>query len=326
MTTTKTNRSSAKKTTKKTVAKKTATKKTTSKVVSQRNAVLFQKEIHVPTNSVRISKTATEKWKGQGGKGCQRVTQRIKMKDPDQNKDWDCIANAKTWKNKLAVVINRYTLDLSFRGANLVSVHLLETFREKLKELEIELEEIKSDFITTLPQMIENDRQYFGDDFDPNLYPTEAEIQGYGVRKGFSKLSTDLFPEESSELLDTAEREKTSRLVNQFAEFTSSICKYIDGEANRFKEASIENVITEAEVLKQMDLGHENQEKFVEVCDKVISLVNQVNAPAIREAKQKLEKASPEADTKETREFLEKQNDTLNESLAELEKECKGLF
>lgn len=319
------NTSSAKKpAAKKTTAKKRVAKKAAQ--VTQKNAVMLVREINFPTNHVRISRSATSTWQSTGGKKTQKVTQAIMVKDPDNKTDWDSIAKAKNWKNRVKAIIDRYSLDLNFRGSKLVSIHILDTFREKLNELDAELNEIQDLYIQELPEIIEKDKEVFKEDFDSNLYPTEGDIRSYGLKRAFSQVNSDYFPEESNELFNTAEREKTDRLVTQFSDFVSSITNYISGDTNRFRENSLENVITEAETLKAMDLGHENQEKFSAACDKVIETVNSLNAPAIREAKQKLDKADEKIDTKETSEYLAKESDTLTDALSDLEKECKGLF
>jgi hypothetical protein len=330
---------------------------------TKRNAIVIALEKSFPTNTQRVDRSLSKQLKDKGmssHKGLQFIMMQRKIAEKGKYAGreilapWPCLEKAVTIKNKINQLVDKYTLDLQVRGNRVCSVHMFETFREELKALDIELRQNASEMEGELGSMkaedldrLKNAHDKDGNPvdlsafYDDSLYPTPAAIRSYGVRMIPTPLQSDFF-EGAEDTFKDLEKQKVDRLLERVGNLFVAINDYIQGNAKKFTENTIENLQQEAELLKEMDFGADN-EAFEKVCDKAIEIASSVNAPAIREAwnkannpevKVKTEKGvrstvkvdREESVQKDAKKYLDETSDELAKSLEELQESCKGLF
>jgi hypothetical protein len=241
-------------------------------------------------------------------------------------------------KNRINQLVERRSLDMSIKGNRLLPVSQLDIFKSELNDLNRELQDCKEELKTQLPAMksedldrLKNSTDKDGNPvdltgyYDDSKYPTEVKIDTYGIKKILARIDSDLIPEDVDDIFRDAEKEKTQRLIKKVTDMFVAINDYIQSDSKKFTENSIENVVEEAELLKEFDLGNDNEE-FNKLCDKAVEIANNINASAIRQARNNVDKSGKEEVVKDAKEFLEKTQDDLSKAFDSLKSDCEGLF
>ena len=331
---------------KKSSSKKTVAKKVT-KAPSKANAVMLSLETSFPTNTQRVDRTLSNDLHAKGfasHKGLQfiMVKREVATKGKHAGKEilapWGVFQKVVNIKNRINQLVDKRSLDMTVKGNRLLPVSQLDLFKSELNDLNRELQDAKEELKTELPAMkqedidrLKNSKDANGNPvdlssfYDDSLYPTEAKISTYGIRKVLARIDSDLIPDEVDEIFIDAEKQKVDRLLGKVSDMFVAINDYIKADSKKFTENSIENVIEEAELLKEFDLGNDN-EAFNKLCDKAVELASSINAPAIRQARNNVDKSGKEDVVKDAKEFLEKTQDELSNALDELKQGCEGLF
>jgi hypothetical protein len=328
------------------VSAKTA-KKTAVKAPSKSNAVMLSINTSFPTNCQRVDSTLSNELRGKGmasHKGLQYIM--VKRQIASKGKfagqqiiaPWEVFSNVVNIKNRINQLVERRSLDMSIKGNRLLPVSQLDIFKSELNDLNRELQDAKEELKIQLPAMkaedldrLKNSTDKDGNPvdltsyYDDTKYPTEAKIDTYGIKKILARIDSDLIPEDVDDIFRDAEKEKTQRLISKVTDMFVAINGYIQADSKKFTENSIENVVEEAELLKEFDLGNDN-EAFNKLCDKAVEIANNINASAIRQARNNVDKSGKEEVVKDAKEFLEKTQDDLSKAFDNLKSDCEGLF
>jgi hypothetical protein len=328
---------------KRTVAKGATAKKAPTKS----NAVMLSLETSFPTNCQRVDRNLSKDLKAKGmksHKGLQfvMVKREVASKGRYQGQEilapWPCFQKAVSVKNKINQLVAKRSLDMQVKGNRLLPVSQIDIFKEELNDLARELDEAKEEFKASLSSMKQEDLDRLQNSHDDNgnpvdlssfyedsLYPTEAKIDSYGIRKFMSRIDSDLIPDEVEETFAEAEKEKVNRLIERVSDMFVAINSYITADSKKFTENSIENVVEEAQLLKEFDLGNDN-EAFNTLCDKAVEIASSVNSSAIRQARQNVDKSEDDTVVKDAKKFLDETKEELSNSFDKLKEECEGLF
>lgn len=284
--------------------------------------ILVRLECHFPTNKDRRDKQATDDFRKESHTVSQQI---MKMFDASKGKlvnypEWDAVTK---WKNKFNAVKAKFTLGLTFRGVDLVSVHTLELLQNEIDALMAELPAIVNALVAKLPEMKESDKTRLGEYYDEERYPTEEAMNSWGIRFLKAPLDTDLFPE-NAEFLEEANRERYNRLVESFSQMVNAVNDYIDGNKRSFRNNSIENLVAECEFLSECEIVEDS--KIKELCEVCKKIGNGIASDAIRDSKAAIDKAKEGEDVTEHRQLLDTTRDALQNSLDKLKNECEGIL
>jgi hypothetical protein len=292
--------------------------------------VLFASTVNAPIPSAVVDKTVTAKLQSKDdSKNHQAVINQFKIDLSDKGKpclpeELQAVANIKSNFKKL---IDKLCLQFSVRGNRAVSVH----HRDQLEAAKIEANSALIAQAQIIAAKLDDwkEESIAQGRYVEGKWPSASYfIDSYRCDGCFSRLDGSFDYEQ--DLIENA----IGKVKSEVQHALESVSAFINGDAKKFRENSIANVVEAVTVLKES--GIVSGDTVDQLVERIEGVATEFDAQAIRDAKTIVEKgvvvpvqgkrgrkASPV--TKEDVEAAQKLLDEATDPFAELAEELEGL-
>jgi len=197
----------------------------------------------------------------------------------ENNKRYDELKQVVTLRNEFNSFVDQYALKFSIGGCRVLSVHHRDKLVNKINELNDKLTKTSNAIIAKLDDW----KQTAIDkgNYIEGKFPTADYFSSYHIKYFFAQL------DESFDFNEEVAKNVVERVGDKINTCLDNITRYLSGDTNRCKETSVSNLRDTVKILKESGIvSDESFNKFIDELDKVS---NEINLPAIREAKKKVD-------------------------------------
>jgi hypothetical protein len=276
--------------------------------------VVFKSQLRSPRPSKVKDPVASEQLKrSTGSDAYDAVTDMLR---DENNKVYPELKEVQSIRTEWSSFIDKYALKFQFNSDRIVSIHHRDIIESKVSEINDKLAKAKNAIVAKLDDwklVAQAKGNYVAEKF-----PSPRYFDGYGVIHYFSQI------DESFDFKDEIAENAVEKIREDVSNAIKSISDYLAGDKKKFRDTSIKNIAESVGVLKES--GMVADDTFNNLLDRIETAAGELNAPAIREAKNKVKDGVSSKVGAGDIENCQKYLDDVLDPIKELAEELDGLI
>lgn len=276
--------------------------------------VVFKSELRSPRPAKVKDPVASEQLRRSTGSDVyDAVTDMLR---DENNKVYPELKDVQSIRTEWSSFVDKYALKFQFNSDRIVSIHHRDIIESKISEINDKLAKAKNAIVAKLDdwkQVAQAKGNYVAEKF-----PSPRYFDGYGVIHYFSQI------DESFDFKDEIAENAVEKIREDVSAAIKSISDYLAGDKKKFRDTSIKNIAESVGVLKES--GMVADDTFNNLLDRIEIVTSELNAPAIREANNKVKTGANKSVSAEDVENCQKYIDTVLDPIKDLAEELEGLI
>jgi hypothetical protein len=170
------------------------------------------------------------------------------------------------------------TIPIDFSSSYILPLDKFQIFDNKMSEFNTKLSTLKHEFINALPDLIAKDKKALANGFDSGLYKSgETYLSQIAIKIKKVPVDNNLIDEDFiNEIVNERHKIALEPLKHAF----KSINDYITGDAKKFTQNSIDNIVSHCKLAKELEILPDP--KFDSVLDNTIKFFEGMKAEHLR--------------------------------------------